>query len=67
MNEDTVKGNWTELKGKVKEKWGELTKDEVDRIEGRTEQLVGAIQKRYGKSKEEAEREVNEWRQREAV
>ena len=61
MNEHRIKGNWKELKGKVQEKWGELTDDEVDRIEGRADQLVGAIQKHYGRSQDEAEKEVREW------
>ena len=62
MNEYQIKGNWNELKGKVREQWGDLTDDDIDRIEGQTEQLVGAIQKRYGKSLEEARDEVREWR-----
>ena len=61
MNKFTLKGDWNELKGKVKEKWGELTNDELDQIEGQSDQLVGAIQKRYGLSVEEAEREIDEW------
>lgn len=62
MNEYQIKGNWNEIKGKVREQWGDLTDDDIDRIEGQTEQLVGAIQKRYGKSLEEARDEVREWR-----
>jgi len=62
MNEYRIKGNWNELKGKAKEKWGELTDDELDQIDGNTDQLVGAIQKRYGRSIEEAKREVKDWR-----
>ncbi|MBT6312013.1 MAG: CsbD family protein [Alphaproteobacteria bacterium] len=59
MNADELKGQWKQLKGKAKEKWGEITDDELDQIEGRRDQLVGKIQERYGKSKEEAEREVD--------
>ncbi len=62
MNEYRIKGNWNELKGKVKEKWAELTDDELERIDGETDQLIGAIQKRYGRSLDEARREVNSWR-----
>lgn len=62
MNAERFKGNWNILKGKVKEKWGELTDDEVDQVDGQVEQLVGAIQKHYGKTREEAEREVAQWR-----
>lgn len=61
MNWDTAKGNWTQVKGKAKIKWGELTDDDVDKIEGRREVLVGKIQEQYGKSKEEAEKEVDDW------
>jgi len=61
MDSDRIKGTWREIKGKVQERWGELTDDELDMIEGRQEQLVGIIQKHYGYAKEEAEREVEEW------
>lgn len=64
MKEDTIKGNWKQLKGTVQKKWGELTNDDLDRIEGSRTELVGRIQERYGKSKEEAEREVSEWESR---
>lgn len=62
MNKDRIEGNWKQVKGKVQERWGELTDDEVDEIEGRTEQLIGKLQARYGRSREEARDEVNEWR-----
>ncbi len=61
MNWDQVKGNWTEFKGKVKQQWGELTDDDLDRMAGQRDQLVGQIQKRYGTTREEAERRVTEW------
>lgn len=64
MNEYQIKGNWNELKGKVKEQWGRLTDDEIDQIDGQSDQLVGAIQKHYGRSIEEAKREVDEWQSR---
>ena len=57
MNEDTLKGQWTQLKGKVREQWGKLTDDDLDRIEGQREQLVGQIQQRYGIARDEAERQ----------
>jgi uncharacterized protein YjbJ (UPF0337 family) len=59
MNWDTVKGDWKQFKGKVKEQWGKLTDDELDRIGGRRDQLAGALQKQYGIAKDEAERQVN--------
>jgi uncharacterized protein YjbJ (UPF0337 family) len=61
MNWDIVKGNWKQFKGQVKEKWGKLTDDDLGVIEGKKDQLVGKIQERYGYSKEEAEREVDEY------
>jgi uncharacterized protein YjbJ (UPF0337 family) len=61
MNWDTVKGDWKSFKGKVKEQWGKLTDDELDRIEGRRDQLAGAIQKRYGVAKDEVERQMKEF------
>ncbi|MEM9010175.1 MAG: CsbD family protein [Pseudomonadota bacterium] len=61
MNLDQIKGNWKQLKGKALEKWGELTNDEIDRANGEREQLVGLVQEKYGKTRDEAEREVDEW------
>lgn len=62
MNWDLIQGKWKELKGKAKEKWGELTDDDLEVIKGNKDQLVGLIQNRYGKAKEEAEKEVEKWR-----
>ena len=61
MNSDQIQGNWKILKGKVKQAWGDLTDDEIDRIEGKQDELVGAIQRRYGIAREEAERQVRDW------
>lgn len=61
MNRDTMQGNWKEIKGKAKERWGKLTNDDLDVIEGKADQLAGKIQQRYGKSKDEADREVDEF------
>jgi uncharacterized protein YjbJ (UPF0337 family) len=58
MNWDTVKGNWKQYKGKVKEQWGILTDDQLDVIDGQRDQLVGKIQETYGISKEEAEAQL---------
>jgi uncharacterized protein YjbJ (UPF0337 family) len=58
MNEDILKGKWNQLKGEVKMRWGDLTDDEVDMIEGRRDKLVGKLQERYGYTKDRAEREV---------
>lgn len=64
MNESWLKGKWNEYKGKVQEQWGELTNDDLDKIEGRRDQLIGAIQQRYGKARAEAEKELNAWEER---
>lgn len=61
MNEDTLKGQWTQLKGRVREQWGKLTNDDLDQIQGRSEQLVGKIQERYGVARDEAARQVDAW------
>jgi uncharacterized protein YjbJ (UPF0337 family) len=61
MNEDVLKGQWMQLKGKAREKWGKLTNDDLETIQGRTEQLVGRIQERYGIARAEAERQVKDW------
>ena len=49
------------MKGKIKEHWGDLTDDELDRIAGKRDQLIGKIQEKYGLSKDEAERRVADW------
>jgi len=64
MNQDRVEGNWKQLKGKVKEKWGKLTDDDLTVIEGHQEQLAGRIQERYGIAKDEAQRQVDNWMHR---
>jgi uncharacterized protein YjbJ (UPF0337 family) len=61
MNQDTIKGNWKQLKGQVKERWGKLTDDDLDVIEGRRDQLLGKVQERYGMAREEAEKQVRSW------
>ena len=61
MNEDTLKGQWTQMKGTVREQWGKLTSDDLDQIQGRAEQLVGRIQERYGIAREEAQQQVDSW------
>jgi uncharacterized protein YjbJ (UPF0337 family) len=64
MNWDQVTGNWKQFEGKVKEQWGKLTDDELAVIAGKRDQLAGLLQKRYGYSKEQAEREIQEFSQR---
>jgi len=62
-NKETMKGNWNELKGKAKEKWGKLTDDDLKVIEGKRDQLIGKVQQREGLAKAKAEQEVNQWEQ----
>jgi len=61
MNRDYLEGNWNQLKGRVRRQWGKLTDDEIDIIRGDQEVLIGKIQEHYGRSREEAEREVRDW------
>lgn len=59
MNKDIIEGNWRQMKGKVKAKWGKLTDDELDQVEGNYEVLCGKIQEAYGISREEVERDLS--------
>jgi uncharacterized protein YjbJ (UPF0337 family) len=61
MNWDQVEGKWKEYKGTAKEKWGKLTDDDIDVIDGKRQQLVGKIQQRYGLAKEAAEKQADEF------
>ena len=64
MNWDTIEGNWKAAKGQLREQWGKLTDDDLDVIAGKRDQLVGAIQKRYGKTKDEVEQELSDYERR---
>lgn len=59
MNRDIIEGNWRQMKGKVKARWGKITDDELDQIEGNYELLCGKIQEAYGLSREEVERDLS--------
>ena len=59
MDANILKGKWLQLKGSIREKWGQLTDDDVDTVEGSAERLVGQIQERYGYAKQRAEDEVD--------
>lgn len=61
MNWDQIQGNWMQLRGKAKEKWGKLTDDDLDVINGRRDQLVGKLQERYRYSKVQAEKAAEDW------
>ena len=62
MNEDTIKGQWKQLTGRIKEKWGDLTDDDLKVAEGNAEYLAGKIQERYGIAKDEAQRQVDQFK-----
>lgn len=64
MNWDHVEGQWKDMKGKVRERWGKLTDDDLDVVAGKRDQLIGRIQSRYGTAKDQAEREVQEFEDR---
>ena len=58
MNELQIKGNWNEIKGKMKQKYADLTDDYLNYAEGKADELLGRLQKKTGKSKEELKREI---------
>ncbi|MBH9358371.1 CsbD family protein [Pseudomonas aeruginosa] len=64
MNSDVIKGKWKQLTGKIKERWGDLTDDDLQAADGHAENLVGKLQERYGGSKERAEQEVRDFSDR---
>lgn len=58
MNNDILKGKWKQFKGEIQKKWGKLTSDDLDRIEGSRDKLIGLLQERYGYRKEQAKSEL---------
>jgi len=63
MNSDQIEGTWKQLKGKIKERWGQLTDDQLDIVSGNWDRLTGLIQSQYGEAREEAERQVKEFQE----
>jgi uncharacterized protein YjbJ (UPF0337 family) len=61
MNADVLKGKWKQLKGDVKSRWGQLTDDDLDRVSGDVEKLVGQVQERYGYARDRAKNEVDDF------
>ena len=59
MNWDQVEGTWKQSKGKIRQKWGKLTDDDLEVIAGKRDQLIGRLQVRYGIAREEAERQTD--------
>jgi uncharacterized protein YjbJ (UPF0337 family) len=60
MNEDILKGQWKQLRGQVKEWWGVLTDDDLDKIDGQRDQLIGTLQEKYGFTKDQATHELDD-------
>jgi uncharacterized protein YjbJ (UPF0337 family) len=67
MNNDQLQGKWHQMKGEVKTQWGKLTNDDLEQVSGNLEKLVGLVQERYGYARERAQKEVDEFRKRQAA
>lgn len=61
MNQDQMEGKWKQLKGSFKEKWGKFTDDDITRLNGNREKIIGALQEKYGQTKEQAQKEFDNW------
>lgn len=61
MNWDTIEGSWKQMMGRARAQWGEITGEEWQSIAGRRDEIVGLVQKKYGQSRDEAERAVDAW------
>lgn len=60
MNEQIVKGNWNEMKGKIKQKWGDVTDDDLTYAEGKEDEMWGMLQQKVGKSKDEIKKAIDD-------
>jgi uncharacterized protein YjbJ (UPF0337 family) len=61
MNSDQIEGTWKQVKGKMREKWGKLTDNDWEQVAGKKDQLLGKLQERYGYTREQAERDYDDW------
>ena len=61
FNQDLLAGKWEQARGKVKQWWGKITDNDLERISGRIDQLIGVVQERYGYTREQAEKEVTKF------
>ncbi|PKQ02200.1 MAG: CsbD family protein, partial [Alphaproteobacteria bacterium HGW-Alphaproteobacteria-12] len=59
MNWDKIEGNWTQMRGRVKEAWGDITDSDLQKIEGKRDRLAGILQERYGKEKDKVDKEID--------
>ena len=64
MNEDIIKGNWKEIKGKIRQQWGKLTDDDISQMQGSYEELEGKLQSAYGYQKDQTKKEIDEFLKR---
>jgi uncharacterized protein YjbJ (UPF0337 family) len=58
---DVLQGKWHELKGQARQQWAKITDDDLEKLSGKTEELAGVLQQRYGYGKAQAENEINDW------
>jgi len=63
MNQDVLEGNWKQLRGKIRQRWARLTEDQLNVIDGKREQLAGKIQELYGLTRDEVDRQIQEFEQ----
>lgn len=61
MGWNRIEENWKQAKGQIKEKWGQLTDDDLNKIDGKRDQLEGALQQRYGLAKDMARKNIDDW------
>ena len=61
MNWDTIQGDWKQMAGKVRQKWGNLTDDDLAKVTGKREDLEGVLQTRYGYTKDQVKKELDDW------
>lgn len=64
MEKDIIKGHWKEIKGKLRQQWGQFSEDEISEMVGTYEELIGQLQKKYGYGKDQAKKEIAAFLQR---
>lgn len=67
MNQDIIEGKWNEIKGSIQKRWGKLTNDDMDQINGDRIKLAGKIQKAYGLQQDEVEKQLKDWEDKTAA
>lgn len=61
MNWDQIEGKWSEVKGEIRQRWGNLTDDDLEVIAGSKDKFLGRLQQRYGIAKEDAQNQLEDW------